>query len=77
LVVLGAGRSEVSIDGMKANILNYSIKTIQPLSELNTNSKELTFFQGGIASNRSAPATSLSIVVAWLSCLADCGLFCW
>jgi hypothetical protein len=23
-----------------------------PLSELNTNSKELTFFQGGIASNR-------------------------
>ncbi|CAC9647409.1 hypothetical protein [uncultured Gammaproteobacteria bacterium] len=52
LNAFGAGRSEVSIDGMKANILNYSIKTIQPLSELNTNSKELTFFQGGIASNR-------------------------
>jgi hypothetical protein len=42
LNAFGAGRSEVSIDGMKANILNYSIKTIQPLSELNTNSKELT-----------------------------------
>jgi hypothetical protein len=27
---------------------------------------------------RAAPATSLSIVVAWLSFLgADCGLFCW
>ncbi|CAC9433405.1 hypothetical protein [uncultured Gammaproteobacteria bacterium] len=52
LNAFGAGRSEVSINGMNTSRLNYSIKTIQPLSELNTNSKELTFFQGGIASNR-------------------------
>jgi hypothetical protein len=36
---------------MNTDRLNYSIKTIQPISELNTNSKALTFFQGGIASN--------------------------
>jgi hypothetical protein len=45
--LFGAGRSEVSINGMNTSRLNYSIKTIQPLSELNTNSKELTFFQVG------------------------------
>jgi hypothetical protein len=48
LNIFGAGRSEVSINGMNTGRLNYSIKTIQPISELNTNSKALTFFQGGI-----------------------------
>ena len=52
LNAFGAGRSEVSINGMNTDRLNYSIKTIQPISELNTNSKALTFFQGGIASNK-------------------------
>ncbi len=52
LNIFGAGRSEVSINGMNTGRLNYSIKTIQPISELNTNSKALTFFQGGIASNK-------------------------
>jgi hypothetical protein len=100
LNAFGAGRSEVSISGISTKKLNYSLKTIQPLSELNTNSKELTFIQTGIASGnggngrratinlgighrllgavRAAPATSLSIIVAWLSFLVvDCGLFCW
>jgi hypothetical protein len=40
-----AGRSEVSIGGISTKKLNYSLKTIQPLSELNANSKELTFIQ--------------------------------
>jgi hypothetical protein len=39
----GAGRSEVSIGGISTKKLNYSLKTIQPLSEFNANSKELTF----------------------------------
>jgi hypothetical protein len=38
LNIFGAGRSEVSINGMNTGRLNYSIKTIQPISELNTNS---------------------------------------
>ncbi|CAC9602887.1 hypothetical protein [uncultured Gammaproteobacteria bacterium] len=50
LNAFGAGRSEVSISGISTKKLNYSLKTIQPLSELNTNSKELTFIQTGIAS---------------------------
>jgi len=50
---LGAGRSEVSIGGLSSKKLSYSIKTIQPLSELNANSKDLTFLQGGITSGKS------------------------
>jgi hypothetical protein len=40
----------VSIGGISTKKLNYSLRTIQPLSELNANSKELTFIQAGIAS---------------------------
>ncbi|CAC9638766.1 hypothetical protein [uncultured Gammaproteobacteria bacterium] len=50
LNAFGAGRSEVSIGGISTKKLNYSLKTIQPLSEFNANSKELTFIQAGIAS---------------------------
>ena len=50
---LGTGRSEVSIGGLSSKELSYSIKTIQPLSEFNANSKDLTFFQGGITSGKS------------------------
>ncbi|VVH56585.1 hypothetical protein BSPCLSOX_909 [uncultured Gammaproteobacteria bacterium] len=53
LNAFGAGRSEVSIGGISTKKLNYSLKTIQPLSELNANSKELTFIQAGIASGNS------------------------
>ena len=50
LNAFGAGRSEVSIGGISTKKLTYSLRTIQPLSELNANSKELTFIQAGIAS---------------------------
>ncbi|SSC07294.1 inverse autotransporter beta domain-containing protein [bacterium endosymbiont of Bathymodiolus sp. 5 South] len=50
LNTFGAGRSEVSIGGISAKKLTYSLRTIQPLSELNANSKQLTFIQAGIAS---------------------------
>ena len=53
LNAFGAGRSEVSISGISTKKLTYSLRTIQPLSELNTNSKELTFIQAGIASGNS------------------------
>jgi uncharacterized protein (TIGR02145 family) len=53
LNAFGAGRSEVSIGGISTKKLNYSLKTIQPLSEFNANSKELTFIQAGIASGNS------------------------
>ena len=54
LNAFGAGRSEVSISGISTKKLNYSLRTIQPLSELNANSKELTFIQAGIASGKSS-----------------------
>ena len=53
LNAFGAGRSEVSIGGLSSKKLNYSIKTIQPISELDANSKALTFIQAGIASGKS------------------------
>ena len=53
LNAFGAGRSEVSIGGISTKKLTYSLRTIQPLSELNANSKELTFIQAGIASGNS------------------------
>lgn len=46
----GAGRTEISIHGLSSKALDYSLKTIQPLSELNHNSKDLTFFQGQLTS---------------------------
>ena len=54
LNAFGSGRSEVSISGINSKQLSYSLKTIQPISELDTNSKALTFFQGGVASNKSS-----------------------
>ncbi|CAB5494689.1 hypothetical protein AZO1586R_107, partial [Bathymodiolus azoricus thioautotrophic gill symbiont] len=53
LNAFGAGRSEVSIGGLSSKKLNYSLKTIQPISELDANSKALTFIQAGIASGKS------------------------
>jgi ABC-type proline/glycine betaine transport system ATPase subunit len=49
----GSGRSEISIHGFNSKELDYSIKTIQPLSELNDNSKDLTFFQAQLASGEN------------------------
>jgi uncharacterized protein (TIGR02145 family) len=46
----GAGRSEISIHGLSSKELDYSIKTIQPISELNHNSKDLTFLQAQLSS---------------------------
>ena len=54
LNAFGSGRSEVSIGGINSKQLSYSLKTIQPISELDTNSKALTFFQGGVVSNKSS-----------------------
>jgi hypothetical protein len=38
LNAFGAGRSEVSIGGLSSKKLNYSLRTIQPISELDANS---------------------------------------
>jgi hypothetical protein len=46
----GTGRSEISIHNIKSENPTYSIKTIQPLSKLDSESKDLTFFQGQLAS---------------------------
>ncbi len=53
LNAFGAGRSEVSIGGLSSKKLNYSLRTIQPISELDANSKALTFIQASIASGKS------------------------
>jgi len=53
LNAFGAGRSEVSIGGLSSKKLNYSLKTIQPISELDANSKALTFIQASITSGKS------------------------
>lgn len=45
-----SGRTEISIHGINSKELDYSIKTIQPISELNDNSKDLSFFQAQITS---------------------------
>jgi hypothetical protein len=50
LNAFGAGRSEASIGGLSSKKLNYSLRTIQPISELDANSKALTFIQASIAS---------------------------
>jgi len=46
----GEGRTEISVTGMQNTKPNFSIKTIQPLTPLDENSKEVTFMQGQIAS---------------------------
>ncbi len=49
----GPGRSEISIHKIESKNPTYSIKTIQPLSKLDSDSKELTFFQGQLASGEN------------------------
>ncbi|VVH60322.1 hypothetical protein BAZOLSSOX_2715 [uncultured Gammaproteobacteria bacterium] len=49
----GSGRSEISIHKIESKNPTYSIKTIQPLSKLDSNSKKLTFFQGQLASGEN------------------------
>ncbi|CAC9999732.1 hypothetical protein [uncultured Gammaproteobacteria bacterium] len=61
LNAFGAGRSEVSIGGLSSKKLNYSIKTIQPISELDTNSKALTFIQASIASGKSIDSRRITV----------------
>ncbi|VVM19083.1 hypothetical protein BSPWISOXPB_1942 [uncultured Gammaproteobacteria bacterium] len=39
LNAFGAGRSEVSIGGLSSKKLNYSLRTIQPISELDATAK--------------------------------------
>jgi hypothetical protein len=51
--LFGSGRSEISIHNIKSENPTYSIKTIQPLSKLDSDSKELTFFQGQLASGEN------------------------
>ena len=61
LNAFGAGRSEVSIGGLSSKKLNYSLRTIQPISELDTNSKALTFIQAGIASGKSIDSRRITV----------------
>ena len=49
----GSGRSEISIYQIESKNPTYSIKTIQPLSKLDSDSKDLTFFQGQLASGEN------------------------
>ena len=46
----GKGNTEVSISNIESGNLNYSIKTIQPLTTLNKDSMSLIFTQGSVAS---------------------------
>ncbi|WP_162262071.1 inverse autotransporter beta domain-containing protein [Bathymodiolus septemdierum thioautotrophic gill symbiont] len=49
----GAGRTEIQLGGFNSEALNYNIKTIQPLSELNEDSQDLIFFQGQLTSGQN------------------------
>ncbi|KAA0449565.1 MAG: hypothetical protein FXV79_03810, partial [Candidatus Thioglobus sp.] len=46
----GQGRTEISISGIDSEAINYHIRTIQPLSNLNKDSQDLIFTQAQIAS---------------------------
>jgi hypothetical protein len=59
------GRSEVSIGGLSSKKLNYSIKTIQPISELDANSKAA-----------SAPKSILRLSLKALLAMAKLVNFC-
>jgi hypothetical protein len=61
LNAFGAGRSEVSIGGISTKKLNYSLKTLQPLSEFDVNSKALTFIQAGITSGNGGDSRRTTI----------------
>jgi hypothetical protein len=49
----GKGRTSISIKGIESQEPSYSIDTIQPLSEFNSDIKELTFVQGSVASGEN------------------------
>ncbi|BAS67065.1 inverse autotransporter beta domain-containing protein [Bathymodiolus septemdierum thioautotrophic gill symbiont] len=49
----GAGRTEIQLGGFNSEALNYNIRTIQPLSELNEDSQDLIFFQGQLTSGQN------------------------
>lgn len=49
----GTGRTEISVTGMQNTKPDFSIKTIQPLTTLDENSKEVTFVQGQISSGEN------------------------
>jgi len=59
------GRSEISINGIQSERLHYEIKTIQPLSELNKDSSQLTFLQAQFATgeNHGSPRNTLNLGV--------------
>ncbi|WXU00765.1 MAG: hypothetical protein Ctma_1497 [Catillopecten margaritatus gill symbiont] len=50
---IGNGRTEISVHKLESNNPTYSLKTIQPLTELNTDSTELTFIQAQINSGEN------------------------
>jgi uncharacterized protein (TIGR02145 family) len=49
----GTGRTEISVTGMQNTKPDFSIKTIQPLTTLDENTKEVTFAQGQITSGEN------------------------
>lgn len=49
----GKGRTSISIKGIESDKPSYSIDTIQPISEFNSEIKELTFVQGSLASGEN------------------------
>jgi len=49
----GKGRTSISIKGIDSQEPSYSIDTIQPISEFNSEIKELTFVQGSLASGEN------------------------
>ncbi|KAA0445375.1 MAG: hypothetical protein FXV79_06050, partial [Candidatus Thioglobus sp.] len=46
----GQGRTEISLSGIDSEAINYHIRTIQPLSNLNKDSQDLIFIQAQLAS---------------------------
>lgn len=49
----GSGRSEISFE-LDSKQSDYSIKTIQPISDLDNNSKNLTFLQSQLSSGENS-----------------------
>lgn len=49
----GKGRASISIKGIESDKPSYRIDTIQPISEFNSEIKELTYIQGSLASGEN------------------------
>ncbi|MBT4123099.1 MAG: hypothetical protein HOE35_04115 [Candidatus Ruthia sp.] len=49
----GQGRTSITIEGIESNKPNYSIDTIQPISEFSPEINELTYIQGSLASGEN------------------------